>query len=136
MSDIPSAANKIQIESTQQRAAVSEFTMQTIGGSVNYSLDQIAAILTKSFLQVGTVAQLNLSGSTPFTYTVPTGGLFVAIVLINTNFSHSFGAGLQTETGVDSTNTYFLYIAGGGSAVSVTNNGGQVTYFTLNSTAV
>ena len=43
MSNIPSANQKIQVEPTQYRAPVSESVLQTIGGSVNYSLDQVAA---------------------------------------------------------------------------------------------
>jgi len=43
MSDIPSANQKIQIEPTQYRAPVSESLAQTMGGSINYALDQVAA---------------------------------------------------------------------------------------------
>jgi len=43
MSNIPSANQKIQVEPTQYRAPVSESLLQTIGGSVNYSLDEVAA---------------------------------------------------------------------------------------------
>lgn len=43
MSDIPSANQKIQIEATQYRGPVSESLLQTVGGSVNYALDQVAS---------------------------------------------------------------------------------------------
>lgn len=44
MSDIPSANQKIQIEPTQYRAPVSESLAQTMGGSINYALDQVSSI--------------------------------------------------------------------------------------------
>lgn len=43
MSNIPSANQKIQIEATQYRAPVSESLAQTMGGSINYALDTVAA---------------------------------------------------------------------------------------------
>lgn len=46
MSNIPSANNKIQLESTQYRAPVSENLVQTMGGSINYALDGIATNAT------------------------------------------------------------------------------------------
>lgn len=42
MSNIPSANNKIQLEATQYLKPTSESLFQTIGGSVNYALDQVA----------------------------------------------------------------------------------------------
>jgi len=42
MSDIISANQKIQVEATQYRGPVSESLLQTVGGSINYSLDQVA----------------------------------------------------------------------------------------------
>jgi len=43
MSNIPSANSKIQIEATQYLKPTSESLMQTMGGSINYALDQVAA---------------------------------------------------------------------------------------------
>lgn len=43
MSDIPSANQKIQVEATQYLRPTSESLMQSMGGSINYSLDQVAA---------------------------------------------------------------------------------------------
>lgn len=42
MSDIPSAANKVQIEATLDRKPVSQDLLQIMGGSINYLLDQFA----------------------------------------------------------------------------------------------
>lgn len=44
MSDLPSSAQKIQLEQTQQRAPVSESLMQGIGGSINLLLSQILPV--------------------------------------------------------------------------------------------
>lgn len=41
MSDITSSKAKIQVEACRQRAATSEFLAQTIGGSINWALDNI-----------------------------------------------------------------------------------------------
>lgn len=43
MSDIPSAANKVQIEATLDRKPVSQDLLQIMGGSINYLLDQFAS---------------------------------------------------------------------------------------------
>ncbi len=42
MSNIPSVSQKVQIEATQTRQAVSEALMQTMGGSINWLIDQAA----------------------------------------------------------------------------------------------
>lgn len=68
MSNIPSSPSYIQIEGTRFRSAVSEGVAQTIGGSINFLLDQntsnTAAIATLN----SEVAALQVISSSLFTY--------------------------------------------------------------------
>lgn len=136
MTDIVSSETKAQIEGARMRSAVSEFLIQRIGGSLNWLIDNMLSVLAKSFLQAGTVAQVATTST--FTYTVPAGGLFVGFVLQNANFGITILGGVNmlicpTTAGNQAS---YVIVGGGGAVITISNTGGTLTYFTMNSVAV
>jgi hypothetical protein len=134
MSNITSAKNYIQLQSAQQRSAVSEFLMQTMGGSINWLFDAATAVQGQTCLQFGSIGTQSFgTSSSPFTHTCAAGEVFVAIA--NNMFSISgSGSFAYQSTGVAGGGNIIIFCANGGSVNLATFSGtGTITYLILNS---
>lgn len=97
MSNIPSSAQYIQLQAAQQRASTSEFLAQTIGGSINYLLDQTISNNLKISIFSGALVQ----NTSPFgnTITGPSGTIHGAFIFVNLAAPGSILTSFQSAPG-------------------------------------
>lgn len=99
--NIPSVEARIQIEGTRLRSPTSESLFQTIGGSVNYALDQVDALNASDVtqnaaitaLQNGQLTVASGSYSAPggtFNFTTGFTNLYFATIIFTGSFAGDF----------------------------------------------
>lgn len=139
MSDITGAERKIQIEGTRFGSAVSESLIQTLGGSINWLIDQvdpgladlnahITTIAGNHFLIVHTYGSTSTNGQT---YTLGSGD--VLFVIPNQT---AVTAGFSLSGGTFDANGYAFAMSVGPGTVTANLSGGSYGYLFLKSTAV
>ncbi len=114
MSNIPSANQKIQIEATDYRSPVSESLLQTMGGSINYSLDQVASNSSSISTVSGNLTSLTTQLNSSATCFKQEGVLVYPIQAIGNNNTHNPGDLIQTITiplTATTTGYYLVYFA-------------------------
>ena len=114
MSDIPSANQKIQIEPTQYRSPTSESLFQTIGGSVNYALDQVAVNASSISSVNGTLSSLTTQLNSSAQCLKQEGFQTIPETTIGNNGVYSSGALIDTNTETltgSSTGLLLIYFA-------------------------
>lgn len=104
MSDIPSLATKIQQEQVQFRSAVSESLGFDVGGSVNYLLDQVAALFAR---RANIVVSSPANGSNGVIATLP------PITKTNNSYIHVFGVPTSAVAGSGSLSSGFTPVGTG-----------------------
>lgn len=166
MSNIPGDREYIQIEPTQTRFPVSESLMQTIGGTINYILDElvvdearitalenrhanlVAVAVTNGFTAAGnlsytTAATLTLNklaiGSYVKLYCVPTAG--TSSPTINSTTATKISAlngidGAVVNVFVGSTSMGFVFLQNALGATNVLHSPGEVLILDMINTAV
>lgn len=147
MTDIPSNEQYIQLEGAQFRSPTGENLFQTIGGSVNWLLDQVISLNSSITSVAHMVAQFNTTNDftlTPATNVVITSvpGTIIGIAYIgasffngtstvpfnNIYFQNRFGVTLSTGTDYTTNNNGLEVDPGGG--------GNPASYMVVNGTNV
>lgn len=146
MSDIPSAANKVQIEATLDRKPVSQDLLQIMGGSINYLLDQFSTFgfQYQLFTANGSwVAPANTTSVILFGCGGGGSGIANRYTSIQATIEGGLGAKSQWNIqAVTPGQTYTILIGAGGAAVTQTTTGttngnnGASTFFKLGGTTL
>lgn len=98
MSNIPSVNQKIQVEPTQYRAPVSESLLQTIGGSVNYALDEVATNAASISSVSGTLSALTTQLNSSAEAFKQTGTIDSGVLQLGDNSVHAENVLIERNT--------------------------------------
>jgi len=126
MALLSSVKQKITVESTRYRSAVSEFIMQTMGKSVNWLIDRVDTLEAAIEAQpISDVSSVSVTLTSPSTYTVPTGKTLYAVAFV-TVANTSILVNAAPFAGPFPVNTAYPLVLGAGSTVEINITGGAI----------